>query len=149
MFEIPQHDDCPFCRYLSGADSCAFVTRDENVAGFLNRAQFERGALLLVPIAHRESILELEPQLLSSLYLETQRIAKGMVKAFGAVGLNIFQTNGLRAGQSVSHYHIHIVPRYGTSLPWVRFQEGDFEKASLEELEIVAQELREALTNVA
>jgi histidine triad (HIT) family protein len=111
----------------------------------MNRAQYERGAVLLVPNEHVESILDLDATLLATLYGEAQRIAGGMIEAFGATGLNVFQNNGVRAGQSVSHYHVHLVPRYETSVPWLRFRESDFEQTPLDELEHVAAALRRAL----
>jgi histidine triad (HIT) family protein len=111
----------------------------------MNRAQYERGAVLLVPNQHAESIFDLDTRLLASLYGEAQRIAKGMIEAFGATGLNVFQNNGVRAGQSISHYHIHLVPRYETSRPWLRFKESDFGQTPLHELQLIAHELRSAL----
>jgi len=49
MIKTPSHETCPFCEYLSGAARCAFLTRGPLLSSFLNRTQFERGALLLVP----------------------------------------------------------------------------------------------------
>jgi histidine triad (HIT) family protein len=88
------------------------------------------------------SVLDLEADLVAAIYTEAQRLAKGLVQALGASGLNIFQNNGVRAGQSVAHYHVHMVPRYETSQPWRRFQESEFEHTPFEELERLAVELR-------
>lgn len=145
MFETPSHDSCPFCEYLAGAAPCAFITRGSQVSAFLNRAQFERGALLLIPNRHVESILDLEAGLIAAIYIEAQRIAKGLVRALDAKGLNVFQNNGVRAGQSVSHYHVHLVPRYETSRPWRRFRESAFEHTAIEELENLARALRASI----
>jgi histidine triad (HIT) family protein len=145
MFEMPVHERCPFCDYVAEVEPCAFVTRGPQVSAFLNRSQFERGALLLVPNHHVESILDLDAGLIATIYTEAQRIAKGLVLALGASGLNVFQNNGLRAGQSVSHYHVHLVPRYETSQPWRRFRESEFEQTPFEELERLALDLRAAL----
>src|SRR5690606_16808080 len=124
---------------------CAFVTRGPLLSSFLNRAQFERGAVLLVPNRHVESLLELDGELAAAIYPEAQRIARGLIRAFGAVGLNMFQNNGVRAGQTVSHFHVHLVPRYETSIPWQRFHESDFPHSPLDELERIAAQLRSAL----
>lgn len=119
--------------------------RNEVASAFLNRAQFERGAVLLVPNSHVESILDLESELVAALYQEAQRIARAMVRTLDVAGINIFQNNGVRAGQSISHYHIHIVPRYQNSRPWERFRESAFAHTPVGELEIVARELRSEL----
>jgi histidine triad (HIT) family protein len=145
MLEVPIHAGCPFCDYLDGVERCAFVSQNHRTSSFVNRAQFERGALLVVPNEHRETILELEPDLLGAIYREAQRLAGAMVKAFGAIGVNVFQNNGVRAGQSVAHFHVHVVPRYVSSKPW-RFHEVDVEHTPIDELEKIAVELRAALS---
>jgi histidine triad (HIT) family protein len=142
---MPSHDSCPFCDYLTGVEPCAFVSRGAQTSAFLNRAQFERGALLLVPNRHVESILDLDSELIVAIYQEAQRLAKGLVEALSASDLNIFQNNGVRAGQSIAHYHVHLVPRYETSQPWRRFHESEFEHTPIGELEKLANQLRTAL----
>lgn len=144
-FETPVHDRCPFCDYLSGAERCAFVTRSTGVSAFMNRAQYEQGAVLLVPNRHLETILELDDGLMRELYAHAQLLARGMIKAFGAVGLNMFQNNGVRAGQTIPHYHVHLVPRYADSEPARIFREEDYPHASIDELEERAAMLRSAI----
>jgi histidine triad (HIT) family protein len=144
-FQAPTHAGCPFCDYLSGAARCAFVTRSPLVSSFLNRAQFERGAVLLVPNRHLESLLELDRALMVAVYSEAQRVARAMIGGLGAAGLNMFQNNGIHAGQSVSHFHVHLVPRYETSVPWRRFHEGDLPRTPLDELDAIAALLRSNL----
>lgn len=146
MIEVPQHSGCPFCEYLDGTTPCSFVLRTGAVSAFMNRAQYERGALLVVPNNHCETILELEPALLTSVYAEAQRVARGMIRAFGAVGVNVFNNSGVRAGQTVSHFHVHVVPRYESSEPWKRFHADDISHTPVAELEKIAIELRRALS---
>lgn len=148
-FQIPHEDECPFCAYLSGATPCAFIIRTPLVSAFLNPAQFERGAALVIPNAHLSSLLELEQALLSALYAECQRLARAMVGAFGAVGLNVFQNNGVKAGQTVSHYHVHLVPRYETSEPGRLFRAAEYPRTPVHELMVVADELRRSLARAA
>ncbi|HEX2138245.1 MAG TPA: HIT family protein [Woeseiaceae bacterium] len=145
MFEAPRHEGCPFCDYLAGKTPCAFVTRGELVSAFLNRAQYELGALLLVPNRHVANILELDEELMLALYVEAQRLAKATIDAFGAVGLNMFQNNGVRAGQTISHLHIHLVPRYPGSEPARIFREQEYPRTAVSVLEERAAELRAAL----
>jgi histidine triad (HIT) family protein len=107
----------------------------------MNRAQYERGAVLLVPNRHLETILDLDEELMRDLYVEAQRLASGMIGAFGAVGLNMFQNNGIRAGQTIPHCHLHLVPRYAGSDSRRIFREEDHPHASMDELEARAAEL--------
>lgn len=145
-FQIPSEDVCPFCAYLAGSVPCAFVTRGPLVSVFLNRAQFERGAALVIPNQHVTSLLDLERDVMLSIYEESQRVAAAMVKAFGAVGLNMFQNNGIKAGQSVSHYHVHVVPKYEHSERGRIFRTEDHPHTPVSELTEVASELRVALS---
>jgi len=111
----------------------------------MNRAQFERGAALVIPNAHVTSLLELDRATLTAVFEEAQRVATAMVRAFGAVGLNMFQNNGINAGQTVSHYHVHLVPRYPTSQPERIFRAVELLQTPVAELAEIAGELRAAL----
>jgi histidine triad (HIT) family protein len=111
----------------------------------MNRAQYEHGAMLVVPNEHHESILELAPALLSEVHQTVQQLAETVVPLFGATGLGVFQNNGVSAGQTVAHYHVHVVPRYPSSDPGRRFREADFPHSPHEELERVAALIRAAV----
>ena len=62
-----------------------------------------------------------------------------------ATGLNIFQNNGASSGQTVPHFHVHVIPRYSTSDVAQRFREDPFPQTPLDELEHLAQTIRSAL----
>lgn len=111
----------------------------------MNRAQYEKGAVLLVPNRHVASVLDLDDELMHDVLAEAQRIAGAMIRAFGAVGLNLFQNNGVRAGQTISHYHLHLVPRYAESEPTRIFREEDYPHSPLELLRKRAAALRQDL----
>jgi histidine triad (HIT) family protein len=147
MIDVPKMDPCPFCRYLTGKSACVFVSRGEHVSAFMNRAQYERGALLVVPNRHVESVLDLEEPLVLELYREVHRIARALVPATAATGLNILQNNGTSSGQTVPHLHVHLIPRYPQSDPSRRFREGEFPQTEIRDLEIVAAPIRDAIAN--
>ena len=147
MFQSPDRDPCSFCEYLSGRTPCAFVTRGSDVSTFMNRAQYEKGTVLLVPNRHVENILDLDADLMLRLYQEAQRFAHAFITAFGAVGLNVFQNNGVKAGQTIPHCHTHLVPRYASSDPSRIFREEDYPHTALEDLEVLAGRLKSALSH--
>ena len=140
--ELPQEDPCPFCEYLAGRAPCAFVSRGPTVSSFLNRAQYERGAILVVPNTHVQSLLEISEALISEIYVEAQRLGRLLVDRLAATGVNVFQNNGRSAGQTVPHFHVHVVPRYPSSDPGRRFREAEFERTGIQELRILAEQLR-------
>jgi histidine triad (HIT) family protein len=144
-FRLAPYDSCSFCRYLAGEAECVFVAREERVAAFVNRTQYERGAMLVVPNAHRETILEIQDEEIASIYKLAKRLARATQNAFGAVGVNVFQNNGIKAGQHVPHYHVHVVPRYENSDSEKIFLQRNFEIASRAEQQNVADAIRAAL----
>jgi len=145
-FQLTTYDSCSFCEYLAGQRECAFIVREPLAAAFVNRTQYERGAMLVVPNAHRPTILDITPDEIASVYALAKRLAAAAERAFGAVGANVFQNNGTRAGQHVPHFHVHVVPRYENSNPEKLFLQREFALATPDEQRRVAEEIRSALT---
>ncbi len=136
---VPWPERCAFCDYLSGVRECAFVRRTDHVSSFVNIRQYERGALLVIPNNHVETALDLDVQLLATVRCEAVLVGRALIHAFGATGLNIFQNNGMDAGQSEPHYHVHVVPRYPGSDSRRIFHSTDFEPVPLgDQFEVAA-----------
>ena len=121
---------------------CAFVSRERTVSAFLNRTQYERGALLVVPNMHVATVMEAPDGLVADVHVAARRLAVRLIEALGATGVNVFQNNGASAGQTVAHYHVHVVPRYPNSDPAQRFRERDFDHTPIEVLRDLAEKLR-------
>lgn len=145
---LPTTQRCAFCDYLAGIRPCAFVRRTEFVSSFVNLRPYERGATLIVPNIHFATALELDKELFGTLYAEAAQIGRALVRAFGATGLNIFQNNGVDAGQTEPHYHVHVVPRYPGSDPRKIFRSDEVEPIDMDQQVEVARAIREALTNI-
>ena len=139
--EMPRREPCPFCEYLNGTEPCAFIYRDDAISSFVNRTQYEHGALLIAPNHHYQSIIDIDEAVFTRLYLAARRHANALIDGFGATGVNIYQNSGISAGQTVPHFHIHVVPRYGLNDPGKRFREAEFEPSPLEDLEMVARQI--------
>ncbi|HEX2655800.1 MAG TPA: HIT domain-containing protein [Xanthobacteraceae bacterium] len=137
-FEIPSYTSCSFCDDLSGARGCAIVAENEFAVAEINQRQYERGAMLVIPRTHRESILDIERHELEGVYRLARDVAHAATKALGARGMNIFQNNGKGAGQSEPHFHVHVVPRYEDGDPHRVFQQRECQLLSLEEQRLVA-----------
>lgn len=142
---VPEVDACPFCAYLAGTAECAFVTRGQHVASMVNLRQYERGALLVVTTRHAPTVLDVDADALAEVYAEAARLGTALVHAFGATGLNIFQNNGVDAGQTVPHFHVHVVPRYPGSDPRRVFREVHFDETPMAERIAIAEAVRAAL----
>jgi diadenosine tetraphosphate (Ap4A) HIT family hydrolase len=76
------------------------------------------------------------------------RLSHALAKAFPLTGLNIFQNNGISAGQTIPHIHVHLVPRYTTSEAGKIFRERDYRPTAMEERERIAEIIRDELGEI-
>jgi histidine triad (HIT) family protein len=144
-FDLPAYATCSFCDDLSGARECAFIAENEHAVAELDDRQYERGAMLVIPKNHRESVLDIQRQEIEAVYSLAQDVARAATKAFGAQGMNVFQNNGQRAGQHEPHFHVHVVPRYRDSDPNRIFLQQDCEVMPMQEQRAIADSIRAAL----
>ena len=121
------------------------VAENEYAIAEIDERQYERGAMLVIPKQHRESVLDIEPGEMSGVYRLVQEVARAATRAFGAQGMNIFQNSGAKAGQTEPHFHVHIVPRYGDNDPHKIFLQDDFETISMGEQRAIADLIRREL----
>ncbi|WP_096155241.1 MULTISPECIES: HIT family protein [Bacillus] len=105
--------ECIFCKIVNGDIPAAKVFENEHVVAFLDISQVTKGHTLVIPKVHKENIYELTPEIAGNLFEVVPRIANSIKEQFNPIGLNLLNNNGEHAGQSVFHYHIHIIPRYG------------------------------------
>src|SRR4051794_34779996 len=105
--------ECPFCRIVKGLDSEARVIyRDQHVVAFFPTKPATLGHTLVVPRSHIPNIWSLDDDTAGLLARATIRIASAVRRAVEAEGLNVIQSNGEAATQTVPHLHIHVVPRW-------------------------------------
>ncbi|MFV8826902.1 HIT family protein [Alkalihalobacterium sp. APHAB7] len=105
--------NCIFCKIVQGEIPAAKVYEDEHVLAFMDISQVTKGHTLVIPKVHQEDIFELDEDVASHLFSVIPKIANSIKKQFKPLGLNIVNNNGEAAGQTVFHYHIHLIPRYG------------------------------------
>lgn len=113
----PEHL-CPFCAIAAGRGPAREIMRTADVIAFLPDVPAVPGHTLVVPQVHVQDIWEVDQHTASMLADATRRVAAAVARATQAEGINIIQSNGVAAGQSVFHLHIHIVPRHiGDRMP--------------------------------
>jgi len=144
-FELFDYQACSFCQDLTGERDCAFIAENEFAAAEVNERQYEHGTMLVIPKTHRESILDIEPLEIAEVYKLAREVARAATAAFGALGMNVFQNNGVKGSQSEPHFHVHVVPRYKGSDPERRFVQRDYNVISIEEQLAIAETIREFL----
>lgn len=138
--------DCVFCKILTGELEVSLVYRDEVCAAFMDIQPVNPGHLLVVPSRHVDYLADLKEEEGAQLFRVAQRLAtavrQGGVKC---EGVNLFLADGEAAGQEVFHVHLHIFPRYEGDGFGLKFSPGYFQKPEREELNKVAEEIRNAL----
>jgi histidine triad (HIT) family protein len=113
--------DCVFCRIVAGQIPSTKVFEDEHALAFMDLGQVNPGHVLVAVKKHAASIFELEEVQAGALARATVRIARALKKSFDPEGLSVYQANGKAAGQTVFHYHVHLLPRHagdGMELTW-------------------------------
>jgi histidine triad (HIT) family protein len=114
--------DCLFCKIVAGEIPSTRVDEDERTVAFMDINPATRGHLLVVPREHSTDLLEIGADDLAACSRMAQRLAARVKERLGADGVNLLNSCGQAAWQTVSHFHVHVIPRYAGDplrLPWV------------------------------
>lgn len=105
-------NDCLFCKIEQGKIPSVRVYEDELVFAMMDIFPESQGHLLIIPRTHAENLFEVPNETLAHLIRVSKRLAQAAKTALNADGIKIVQFNGAEAGQTVFHYHMHVVPAY-------------------------------------
>ena len=114
-------NDCVFCRIVAGQIPSTRVYEDDDVLAFMDIGQVNPGHVLVAVKRHAENLYALDEAQAAAVARASVRIARAIRDAFAPGGLSVYQANGKPAGQTVLHYHVHLVPRHdndGMQLTW-------------------------------
>ncbi len=103
--------DCVFCRIVAGELPGEKVFENDSVMAFLDINPTSRGHTLVIPKDHHEDLLSTPTETLHEVVSVLPKVAAAVVRATGAAGFNVLQSNAACAGQVVPHIHFHVVPR--------------------------------------
>jgi len=104
--------DCPFCEIARGKRSYQEVFSDKEIIAAMDHRPVSKGHVIIFPREHYENIYDIPEEILVKISLISKRVSMALKEAYNPPGLNIIQNNGQLAGQTVFHFHIHIIPRY-------------------------------------
>lgn len=113
--------DCIFCKIVAGELPATIVDEDERTIAFMDIAPATRGHALVIPRAHASDLLSIEQDDLAGVAFAAQRLAARMKQRLGVAGVNLINSCGAAAWQTVFHFHVHVIPRYAhdpLQLPW-------------------------------
>lgn len=131
--------DCIFCRIVAGEIPAQIIEQDDHTLTFMDIAPATRGHALVIPKRHVTDLWEIEPDQLAAVSTAAKRQAMRARDRLGADGVNLINSCGSAAWQTVFHFHMHVIPRYARDplkLPWVP-SPGD-----MDEIAATADELR-------
>ena len=134
--------DCVFCRIVAGQIPSTRVHEDEHTLAFMDLGQVNPGHVLVAVKKHAANLFELDDVQAAAVARASTRVARAIRDAFGPAGLSVYQANGKVAGQTVFHYHVHLLPRHaadGMELTW------PVKNPPRETLEGYAEEIRKQL----
>ena len=104
---------CVFCKIISGEFNSSKIYEDDKVLAILDLSQATYGHTLVMPKAHYENIFDLDEEVAKHLFSVVKLISNHYQKTIPNIkGINLLNNNGKAAGQTVMHYHMHIIPRY-------------------------------------
>jgi len=113
--------DCVFCKLVAGTIPSTRVYEDEHTLAFMDIGQVNPGHVLVAVKTHAANLYELEEAQAAAVARTAHRVALAIRDAFDPEGLSVYQANGRAAGQTVFHYHVHLLPRHagdGMELVW-------------------------------
>jgi histidine triad (HIT) family protein len=114
--------DCLFCKIVAGEIPATIVAEDERTVAFMDINPATRGHALVIPRVHVRAVHEIDPDDLRAVAAVAQRVAERQRDRLGADGVNLLNSSGAAAWQTVFHFHMHVIPRYSgdpLKLPWV------------------------------
>ena len=116
--------DCIFCKIANGEIPAAVLYEDEDFRVILDLGPASKGHGLILPKQHYANIYEIDETVAAKAFVLAKKMAGKMTKALNCDGFNVVQNNGTAAGQTVFHFHMHLIPRYEGEEDFLKWNPG-------------------------
>ena len=113
--------DCLFCKIVAGEIPSTIVAQDERTVAFMDINPATLGHVLVIPRAHARDLHDVDVEDLAAVAATAQRVAARVLERLDAAGVNLLNSSGAAAWQTIFHFHVHVIPRYEDDplrLPW-------------------------------
>lgn len=137
-----KEENCIFCKIANGEIPSATVYEDENFRAILDLNPASKGHTIILPKSHFKDVCELDEKTSAAVLPVAARIGAAMKASLGCTGFNLVQNNGTSAGQTVFHFHMHVIPRYEDGPNMVSWTQNSSES---EELQRTASQIKNNL----
>lgn len=129
------HDEnCIFCKLVAGEIPSSTIYEDDDFRVILDLSPASKGHSLILPKAHYRNLYELDDEVAAKALVLAKRIVTKMTEILDCDGYNIVQNNGEAAGQTVMHFHIHLIPRYKDDHVGLGWKMGELSESDKEEI---------------
>ena len=133
-------ENCIFCKIANGEIPAATLYEDENFRVILDLGPASKGHALILPKSHAANIYELSDEMAAKAMILAKKMATAMTAALKCDGFNIVQNNGECAGQTVFHFHMHLIPRYKGDQVGITWKPGELSEVDKEEILLKVKE---------
>jgi len=135
-------ENCIFCKIANKEIPCYKIYEDDLVLAFLDISPVVSGHVLVIPKKHFKDIFEIDEEYLERIIVVAKQISIKMKESLGVEGVNLYQANGSTAGQTVFHFHLHVLPRIpGDGLNFIKWMGKITKKLEKEEFEEIRDKL--------
>lgn len=128
-------DDCIFCKLANGVFDTNTLYENEDFRVIFDVSPATEGHVLILPKEHYANVFELPDELAAKVYVLAKKIAGVIREVTGCDGVNILQNNGEAAGQTVFHFHMHVIPRYsGNNKDMILWKANELNQEKVDEI---------------
>lgn len=127
-------DDCIFCKLANGDIPTATLYEDDDFRVILDAGPAAKGHALILPKEHYANLYELDDELAAKVMVLAKKMITNLTDILGCDGYNIVQNNGEAAGQTVFHFHLHMIPRYKDDEVGLGWKMGTLSEEDKEEI---------------
>lgn len=127
-------EDCIFCKLANGVFETNTLYEDGDFRVIFDLSPATQGHVLILPKEHCANVFELSDELAAKVFVLAKKIATVMKEITGCDGVNILQNNGETAGQTVFHFHMHVIPRYKDGEKIISWNPGEINQKLVDEI---------------
>ncbi len=127
-------ENCIFCKLANGEIPTATLYEDDDFRVILDAGPASKGHALILPKEHFKDLYELDDEVASKALVLAKKMITKLTDVLGCDGYNIVQNNGETAGQTVFHFHIHLIPRYKDDEVGLGWKMGELTEEDKEEI---------------
>lgn len=133
-------DDCIFCKLANGVIPTNSIYEDEDFNVILDLAPATQGHALILPKAHADNLYQLPDETAAKVFVLAKKLAISMTEKLSCDGFNVVQNNGSVAGQTVFHFHMHLIPRYEEDNQSINWKPSEVSAETLAEIKNILAE---------